>query len=616
MSEEPAKKKLKVDAADLDVDVDNQKSTLLRQQVSEIIDNIKEKMENITNTEDGGDSSATTMVIAKASLGFLKLKSLQEKVLDEMKQTHSTLEKQRNQRDEEELKLSNLKYEKTLNEHALKLTNQIQFPNLLKLCCAELGIDEDKTQDTSANPTASSEVLSKFVGVDPNDMTFREIIIAKLNEEVTKRSNLETQLKISQHKAANLKKSLATKRKLLQELPHKLRDVERASQPLQKYCKKSLVGKSKESRKLSSDRCTNLDLAAALPKPLYTCYYQIQSYLDTMETGMGEQQESNTAALPLLEVSTDSSTVSLKIPVPTIAEDGSSSISKKMAIIEFEYNPKAGMLMARYATSTFSTNDMMAIGLIGELFPGDTGEWTMNDDEEVDTTTNKTTKKKQPLRKAYNWCNYLAGLHIAPEQQPAIQSKISTKVVVEALIRRVRAITTLQWLIQSNLARKLQYPFPVHTTMVDHLLDGFSNNTVKISSWIDQTASTKSNSSNNAHSLLIEGQNATAKIYQVKLKRKSTQILTVEVTIDLGRYPSITPVWNFMPPLSLSSDNHSDDSTTPLYDEDMATLERKVNCNVEDLVSSESEESCDWILSHQLTEIANGWDQILYQRGE
>jgi hypothetical protein len=516
----------------------------LRTQVASIIGQLKETLES-SGSVDGPE------LITKASCAFMKLKSLQQNVLDQMKETQAILEKQRRERDEQELKLENLRYQKELNDRSLDLCQKLESSQLLKLCCEEL--DDPGLESAAA--------FQKFLGADPNDLEQRSTIIAKLNEEVSTRSSLETELKICQHKAASLKHSLAAKRKLLLELPLKLHDVERASQPLQKFCQKSLNA----TRKLGSKRRTCLDLAKSLPKPLYTLYYQLQSYLDTSQSEGKSNEE-----VPLLEISSESSAVLLKIPIPAVA-DGSLK-TKKFAAVHFEYDKKMGMMMAQASAA----HDMA--GLIGELFPGDTGEW-MGENDNI-----------SPMR-PYHWCNYLAGLHIAPEQHSAAKIRISTRVVVQALVRRVRATATLNWLLHS-LARK-PHPLPIHSTMKKHLSS--ANNAVRLSSWTD-------------HSNDLGPRIGT---YQAKLKR-NTQTLKVDVSIDLGRYPSLPPVWKFSEVESPNSTGKGDDNDlTALYDDKLASLERRVNCDVRELVCPSDENSCEWIISHQLAEIANGWDGIL-----
>jgi hypothetical protein len=521
----------------------------LQTQASSIIDQIKTTLES-----SSADVDNRAEIITKSSFAFLRLKSLQQSVLDQMKETQATLEKQRQQRDEQELKLENLKYQKALNEHSLDLCQTLESSQLLKLCREELGDSE----------LDSTTAFQKFLGADPNELDQRSTIISKLNEEVNTRTSLETEVKICQHKAASLKQSLAAKRKLLQELPLKLHDVERASLPLQKFCQKSLNA----TRKLGSKRRTCLDLAKSLSKPLYTLYYQLQSYLDTLETEGTSSEE-----LPMLEISNESSAVVLKIPIPA-ASDTSLKTTKNFATVHFEFDKKLGMMMAQAS----SANDMG--GLIGELFPGDTGEWIVKESDKATTTT---------LR-PYHWCNYLAGLHIAPEQHDAAKIRISTRVVVQGLMRRVRATATLNWLLHS-LARK-PHPFPIHSTMKKQLSPA-TNNAVRLATWADI--------SNDLGPRVVT--------CQAKLKRKN-QTLKVDVSVDLGRYPSLPPIWKLVEATNSTSKGDENDVAS-LYDDKLASLERRVNRDVHELVCPSDENSCEWVLSHQLAEIANVWDSIL-----
>jgi hypothetical protein len=560
-------------------------------------------MEKLSETLDALESSSDPVVmgasglLTDASCSFLKLKSLQRMVLDKLKETHGALEKQRQRRDEQELQLENLKYRKTMNEYSIQACQTVENSHLVKLCRDELDPPTNMTPESSLTEQTIESTVIEFLGADPNDPEQRATIVAKLNTQVKTRHALEKELKQSQHKAASLKQSLATKKKLLQELPLKLHEMERASLPLQKFCQKSFRNSKKQA---GSQRRTCLDLAQSLPKHLYTLYYQLQSCLDTMEVNTAAAAaagEATTEASPSIEIDNDSTTVVLKIPIPTVSDTTSPSSSTKLrttkkaaAIVQFSYNKRWDLVAAH------SSADHDMGNLIGELFPGDTGVW-------VSSTTEDDEQASSPRGEGrpYGWCNYLAGLHLPDPSASKSRQHISTRVVVHALIRRVRATATLHWLLHS-LSRKL---IPIHPAMKQTLLASSSsgeNHSVKISNWTEQPSS--------SDDLGGPSQNNNCRIFAVTLKRKSAT-LVVRARVNVERYPSLPPTWEFETSNNQEAlEDLETNQETPLYDDRLAGLERRVNQNVEELVVATDDTTYDWILSHQLAEIAKGWEEL------
>jgi hypothetical protein len=546
----PAKKRRASEPID-EVDV--------RGQTESVLGKLTETLEAL----ESSDPSQATGLSNDVSRSFLKLKSLQRMVLEKLHGTQRTLEEQRQRRDEQELKLENLKYQKVLNEHSIQVCQSLETSQLLQLCCDEM--EQGKPESTEETET----MMQEFLEADPQDPAQRATIVAKLNLQVNTRGMLETELKMAQHKTAKLKHSLAAKRKLLQELPLKLHDLERASLPLQKFCQKSLNA----THKLGSERRTCLDLAQSLPKALYTLYYQLQSCLDTMETS---DDLSTPESSPSLEIDKESSVVVFQIPIPSVSDGSATFRIKKVVSISFEYNTEWDMVTAHCSKD----NDMG--DLISELFPGDTGEYTGDEETETDS------QEKRP----YHWCNYLAGLHVAPAEQSASKAHLSTRVVVRALTRRVRATATLYWLLHS-LSRK-PHPIPVHPSMKSSV-PGSNEPSVKISHWTEEQTSSEDDSSKNC------------RVYLVTLKRKAAT-LSVRAQVNIARYPAVPPTWEILVGQPSSGEL---EQGSALYDDPMATLERRVNGDVEQLVVPTEEATYDWILSHQLAEIANGWEEIL-----
>lgn len=545
----------------------------IQEQSVKALEKLSNTLNKLGESSSSTDSAETVGLLRDASRDFMKLKSLQQMTLDKLHETQTLLEKQRQIRDEQALKLENLEYQKALNDHSIEMSRKLETSQLLKMCCDEL----EKPMPESKEESES--LLQEFLGADPKDPEQRLTIEAKLSKEINAKGALETELKICQHKLATLKHSLATKRKLLLELPQKLNDMERASLPLQKFCEKSMNA----SKKLGTQRLTCLDLAQSLPKALYTLFYQLLSCLDTIETSDPS---------PSLEVANDSTTVVFKLPIPTISDSsGTISISyrlKKIAKIYFEHNEELDMVTA------YSSAEHDMGSFIDELFPCDTGEWNGGDGEDEETN---------PGKRAYHWCNYLAGLHIAPAEQSVSKMRRSTRVVVHALSRRVSAHASLHWLLHS-LSRKPQH-IPVHPSM-KNIFSG-SDSSVYISDWAEQTGSGNFEIGDAPASRYI--------IVDVTLKRKSST-LVVRVRINAARYPGVPPIWEFMTSnskLSWGEEHGSLDELekdSALYDENLANLERKINSDIDELVVSTDETSYEWILSHQLAMIAKRWEEI------
>lgn len=532
--------------------------------------------ETLDELEESDPKNATPL-LTQASLHFLELKAMQRKLLDQIHESQKTLAQQRKRRDEQEIQLQNLKYQKLLNDHAIDTSRNPDISNLVQLCHSELA-------DENAKELDEETVLQRYFHVDTKDPVQRAVIVDKLNQQITTRKKLEAELKRRQQQASNLKQSLASKRKLLQSLPSKLQEMERASLPLQNFCQKSLNA----SKLLGTARRTNLDLAYTLPKALYTLFYMLQSTLDTMETS-GEMVTMETSSIsPSLEVNKDSSRVILHIPIPTIsdrvgvtnAHATGFGIGKKEVAIIFEYNSVSNTVLAH------STSDHDMGNLLVEVFPGDRGDFiTLKSQESAIEEESEVTGR------SYNWCNYLAGLHLAPSSQvsqPDMHK--SATAVVRMLLRRVRAQATLSWILHAF--SRLPHPLPVHPSLRSASFCHSKDSHVKLVSWTEESQSSTDESP-------IE-------FYLATLKRRSAT-LSLRVGIHSARYPSVPPTWEFQPDQHCG-DNSLDYDKTALYDEQLSSLERRINQDVEQLVLSTDETTYEWILAHQLSEIATKWD--------
>jgi hypothetical protein len=210
--------------------------------------------------------------------------------------------------------------------------------------------------------------------------------------------------------------------------------------------------------------------------------------------------------LPLLEITNNSSTVVLKIHIPTVSDTSSTAAfgNIKFANIYFDFNKKWDMVTA------YSSTDNGMGDLIGELFPGDTGEWTPSAD------TYSSSESKRP----YSWCNYLGGFHLVPGDKKASEMHVSTRVVVKVLVRRVRSLATLHAILP--MLSRHPNPIPVHASMQNSFASDDSSNVARLSSWTEEDTTEKSRN------------------FVATMTYESSTI-SIRVHINPKRYPAVPP---------------------------------------------------------------------------
>lgn len=601
----------------------------------EVLDQAKQCKELVVELNDSldalescADRSTLPNLLGEASIGILRLKALQRRVLRKAQITQAVLSQMSATRDEQESKLQNLKYQQALNESSIVSSRNSDSTELVRLVrsataarkAREVNIGgsvgpiagEVETTMDHEGTLSQAELLRAFLGGDPRDPAMRSLIVARLNDEVANRQALEGEVEKWRKDLLSGRETLAAKKKLLRDLPHKLDEMEKASLPLQKFCQKALD----VTQKLGTQRRQRLDLAATLPKALYTLFYQLQSCLDIMATSVSVSDADDAAAaedsLPVAEVSTTSATsepssscVMLRFPIPTVSDGGALTYRpKKTVTITFQYVDEEDMVYASCGTEY----DMGY--LISEVFPGDKGEWTPTVTEDrfagipfITSSSSSSSSKARP----YQWCNYLAGVHIAPGEHSAAKMRLSANVIVKALIKRVRATATLHWIVH-NLSRK-PHPIPVHSAMHQRF-ESCGGNHLKIEQW---TAVAPMNDVGYYDATHI-------RIYEATFKDTGSASpennLTVRILINVARYPSIPPSFQIASVQSQSSWGHQEGSLdslqsgqTPLYNERLTRLQKHVNRDVNQLVTSSDETTYDWVLAQQIAELARGWTE-------
>jgi hypothetical protein len=602
----PVKKKQKVDTVATSTTTNNAPLRLpVKMQTDQIVTKLMDTLDtlessDLTGTQSNSKSNSSSL-LGDAATSLLQLKALQRQLLEQVQETQRTLDQQAQQRRQQELRLQNMAYQKTSCQHAIQVCQTVETPFLEKLASEELDNGNDAHEHehehgSTRNSSSSGDSIIQFLGADPSDPTHKPTIVQKLHQEIATKTQLETELKKTQHQAATLKQALATKRKLLQELPLKLQEVERASLPLQKFCQSKKI----VTNKLSTQRRARLDLAKTLSKPLYTLYHQLESYIDAMESDSNEKNDNDSGdiSLPKLKIIDNKAAVLLLIPIPVLSADGTSSTSsKKVATFQFEYHNQLDVVTAH------AHNDHDMAHVIDELFPGDTGGFH--------GTVVETNEKLSG--KPYSWCNYLAGLHFSPQEQEASKRYLSTRVILTSLTNRVRATATLGFLLNS-LARKPQMiPLPAsrkqfYENSSSNNNNNNNNSAAKLSAWTEQENTGKDR----------------VRVFGATFKRKSSTLM-VQVRVNMARYPAVPPECSFAQTNTQESygQNHgsiqelllqesASASISPLlFDAPLARLERHVHQNVSEFVNDEEETTYDWILTLQLAEIAKGWEDLL-----
>ncbi len=582
----------------------------------------KELMANLEAIESGD-----ALVEESVSMTLLKLKALQRSLLSKMRKTQARLKEQSRKRDQQEFVLENLQYQEAIHAKAQKDSDSAT--DLTTLRIAELLVTTKNGETGTNDDQDQDQLLDNFLGNEWKDSSQRKSIVAKLNQEVATRKQLKAELNRLKREQKSKQDELVSRQKLLKDLPSKLADVERASLPLQKFCQKqsSLM---KASPKLgTTKRRARLDLAKELPKALYTVFHQLQSCLDIFETNNASLQGMPIDALPSVEIQTNA-VVALKVPIPTLSQAGEISYKpKKQASILFHYNATLDLVLA-----SCGTDYDMGQGVMDELFPGDTGEYNTSN-KTICATTERTSSSSSSsssssttttistfVGKAYQWCNYLGGLHIAPSHQSAAKRYASSRVILKALMRRVRATATLSWMVHGLSRKPTMANLPRHAA----LRDAGCQLQSKVSHWALATStstSTTSSSSSSSSSSRSNPTSSNTRVYKAILHCRSQQ-LVAKVSVDLARYPSQIPRWKLLANDDDDNDHDNDDDAhedsldllrapkqLPLYNETLARLEQSVNSSVDDLVLPSDQTTYDWILGEQLMKIAEGWEEFL-----
>jgi hypothetical protein len=548
------------------------KDTSSMDALNEIMDDLFQSIQvlktptSITALDNDNPSNNVESLAMNIQRRFLHLKEWQRNMFHAIKESSNEYDQLRQEQHQYRQQLAAWKFERQYLEREIHQSHSFACPNLERLARQEQDdatvVMLDDVKDNNDENKIAVDIINTYVKVDVLDPSHRQHIMTQLQEEMTSRRRLEKEIASQKSKLDETKTKLQTQRKFLDQLPDQLSAVERASLPLQKFVTQHQANSSDKSTPrllIGSDRRNRLEQAQLLPAPLYTLFSQLQLYLD---------RDSHALAGSSLAVHSDSESTSprviLQVPVPEITSKqlGQWHPQKRLSLHFYHVSDPAVVTVAvTGGTAQFLQPTQW---LLDELFPGD------------GTTETFPGIPGHP----YHWCNTLAGIQ-GIRATSTILCTPSTRAVLRALHHRYMAHATLKYLSHQLVTRQV---FPT--------LPG------------DAPAAGKLQNC----SMVVEDRNESVARMSWSMEwHRQGQYWHVRATIQPVQYPAVPPVWTIQP---------SSSSSLVVYDERLAQLERRVNCDgLEDLVhqaaarggtdssSSDSSKYYPWILLLQLREI-------------
>jgi hypothetical protein len=533
--------------------------------------------------QDDGDPSSAGAVDTVLAANLLQLKMIHRDVFVGIQQAEAEYNRklsfqQKRQRNEDALL-----YEKRQLEQRMQALQTFSTPNLLRLAREELQrVDDRKSMSDSGNMVLDEADLLRayFEGREISNPDHRDAILQRLHDEISRRGNLEQTLKAKKEELGKLLKELKNVTQVLTSLPQQVSAIERASIPLQKTfaAANPLTG---------TERKTRIEHAQSLPPPLYVLYQQLQVYLDF------ERSDTEEVDRPSLVI--DKNIVSLQLPVQdltaaaAVSSTHRKSNSKRVSII-FAYDEASKLVTA---VAAGCGNLLFQEALLLELFA---------DDTPANSAVRSDTSRAVP----YQWCNYLAGLHLLPSRQlrrhenhSAYSCFPSTRVIVVELQRRVRANAILKYILQSLSRGTLPVlPFTICPA--------------------PSTAYASVEGCKVSHFEPVEknDQNPHLGEYSMTFELERCRLRAL-VRINKSRYPAIPPVWSLLSSTSGKDPMQNDTGSDPaLYDAVFAECEHHVNLEMiqqlcrSSASSASSESGFDWIFGLQVRYIVASWASI------
>lgn len=514
----------------------------------------------LSTQEENDDKSSVRQQLIPL---LLQLKQHQHARLQELESSQHELDRVLHRRDLQERRLRALQLEDRHLTTGLEQCRNFEPSELVALAKEEAGSGE--SEGSTATREQERELLTKYLQADVHDPSQKQRILAKLHTEITARGTLARDVQQQKKELLAAKKELASQTMILKALPDQLSSLERSTLPLQRHLNKNSTTKLSNG----TEQRLRLQLAHALPPPLYTLFQHFQFYLDRVHPQLKDSGDQDIA----LNVSggIDDPQVLLELPVQS-----PTGVATKRVTIQFRYDAEAHLVTA---VPTGCGTTLYPDLLLEELLPGDTSD-------RIVVSTSSSNK-----RPSYHWCNYLAGIALlAPQTTTADSMTSSLRVVFAQLLRRLRAQATLKHLLHS--LQRLHIPSVPGKT---------STTTTPIGKVMrfekqQQTAA----ECNNLHL------QQTFSVQLAPTGCSSSSPFCATVTIAMARYPLQPPVW------SLASSESSATTTSPLFDATLADLERFVNISglqellnqhttatVDDTTTTD-EVAYEWILLYQL----------------
>eukprot|EP00547_Thalassionema_nitzschioides_P009367 CAMPEP_0194224342 /NCGR_PEP_ID=MMETSP0156-20130528/37215_1 /TAXON_ID=33649 /ORGANISM="Thalassionema nitzschioides, Strain L26-B" /LENGTH=590 /DNA_ID=CAMNT_0038955865 /DNA_START=68 /DNA_END=1840 /DNA_ORIENTATION=+ len=541
---------------------------------------VKVFLAELDTIESTGPEDAASLFSSAAS-HLVDVKSTERDIVHRLYSSAQARNTQRDELERQKMILKNLTFEKKYLQTQLSACKEYPTPNLEQMGRAELD-DEKNTADMVLN-----QFLCGSSDLPFQDIGQKNIVEEKLHKELNARGTLKRELDKLQKDLTKRKRLVVQEKAFLKDIPKKLDMIERSSVPLQKFFQSSTA--TPTLHLIGSDRKKRLDLARALPGPLYSLFVQFQAHLDnepevsvTLEIAQYTKGKnaSDNQVLPGNQV------VQLSFAIPNIqSSDATDTAKRKRVTIEFAFVHKYGLVTAK---ASGSQDKIKTFALLEYLFPDDCGTWVGRPD---DTTSLPG--------KPYHWCNFVAGLHLSGPHTADPNIHLSTKAVLRGLRKRVEANASLTQQILLFENRKVV----AHPSLLDEM--NISDCSTKLGSWT--AAQDQSN------------KKKTERMYDVTIKH-STKSLSAKVTVDWCHYPAILPRWSLGVGEEAWATKHGSasklvDGTNLLYSQSTAEIERKINSDFEKLVDCDDQSTFNWIISHQLITLIKLWDQSLQNSG-
>lgn len=551
--------------------------------IAKNVKTVETMLDQVDTMESCSDPAKMQSLVTQTSTSLLKLKSIQRVVLDSLKDANSALQEKRAELEKQSMTLQSLEYEKAFLQREIEA--EVSTPQLERMC-------REETQTSSDDNVSKTEVMNTFLcgskDVSYEDPSKYQQVLAKLHKEINLRGSLERDAIQLKKTLIEKQKSLEQNQSFLKELPRKLAQVEKASLPLQKF-----FGTDDNDLLIGTERSKRLEMARSLPRPLYTLFVQLQSYLDASpEPGVSVDVANNTSKNTADDAwfEADEHVVQLHFQVP--------DTKNKQVTIDFVYFPKLNIVTAQ-ATGSGDKVDLTC--LLVNVFPGDEGTMIWSADNVHLKEQAETSMSGRP----YHWCNYLAGIHQLPPASGSLDP-ISTKAIVKELLVRLNANSTLTSIL--TILKKNPHPIPTHSSWSGPSDTGGPPST-KLVGWTEEKQST-SNADDSDY----------RKTFVATLKNKNSK-LKATATVDMSRYPWVPPKWTLTTEGGESwGEQHGsmealEQGTNPLYDNTLGQMERCINSQLEELVAPNDKETYNWILAHQLHRLVRLCDEYSQSSG-